>query len=154
MDIREQRNHSQAQELINLANDVLADWCGTTRLFNYKNPYDNPKFKELAKLERKFNKHHKNKLVDVGEYLEKFSIELRMIPKNLHFLMRVIGWLDEDTYAPCQHIKGFYPNSYHDSTAKDLSTKTWYYITVEQYISLLFIDCELRERYKPQELAA
>lgn len=76
MDIREQRNHSQAQELINLANDVLADWCGTTRLFNYKNPYDNPKFKELAKLERKFNKHHKNKLVDVGEYLEKFSIEL------------------------------------------------------------------------------
>ncbi len=153
MDIREQRRHDQAQKLINLADDVLTDWCGLPRLFNYDNPYDNPKFKKIAKFERKFNKQHKGNLVDVGEYLEKFSIELKYIPTHLHFLMRVIGWLDEDTYAPAKHLSGFYSTSYHDYSTKDLATKIWYYITVEQYINLLFIDCELRERYKPQELA-
>lgn len=81
-------------------------------------------------------------MIDVGEYLEKFSIELKYIPTHLHFLMRVIGWLDEDTYAPTKHLSGFCSTSYHDYSTKYLAT------------NLLFIDCELRERYKPQELAA
>ena len=147
MDIREQRSHKQAQNLINLAKDVIAHFSGTTRLFNYADPYYNPKFKEIEKLERKFKKCHKSYCVDVGGTLEEFSIELVRIPKHLHFLMRVIGWMDEDTYTPAKHLDGFYSTTYHDFMAKDLATKTWHYITVERYISLLFIHNQLQGIY-------
>ena len=154
MDIREQRSHNQAQELINLANDVMAHFSGTTRLFNYADPHHNPKFKEIKKLERKFKKRHKNNRVDVSEYLREFSIELVYIPERLHFLMRVMGWLDNDTYAPAPHLNGFYSDTYHDFMAKDLATKTWYFITVDRYIELLCIDCNLQNRYNQQDNAA
>ena len=147
MDIREQRSHKQAQNLISLANDVIADFNGAPRLFIYADPYYNPKFKEIEKLERKFKKRHKNNSVDVGDYLEEFSIELVRIPEHLHFLMRVIGWMDEDTYAPAKHLDGFYSTTYHDFMAKDLATKTWHYITVKRYISLLFIHNQLQGIY-------
>ncbi len=147
MDIREQRSHNQAQELINLAKDVIADFNGAPRLFIYADPYYNPKFKEIKKLERKFNKRYKNNRIDVGGALEKFSIELVRIPNHLHFLMRIIGWLDEDTYAPAPHLEGFYSTTYRDFSAKDLATKTWHYITVERYISLLFIHNQLQGIY-------
>jgi hypothetical protein len=131
----------------------MADFSGTTRLFNYANPYHNPKFKEIKKLERKFKKRHKNDRVDVGEYLEEFSIELARIPQRLHSLMICIGWLDSDTYAPAKHIDGFYSDTYH-SFNKDLATATWHYITVDRYIDLLLIDCNLQDRYNPQGNAA
>ena len=155
MIIREERHQKQAQKLIDLANDVLAQSNGTTRLFDYSDPYFNPMFKKIKKFERKFKKRHKDGInIDVGEKLEKFSIELRYIPERLHYLMGLIGWLNTDTYAPNAHQEGFYSNSYHDYTAKDMSTKIWYYITVDRYIDLLFIDNELQYRYNPQEIAA
>lgn len=152
---REQYHQKQAQKLIDLANDVLAESNGTPRLFDYSDPYFNPMFKRIKKLERKFRKRHKDGInIDVGEKLENFSIELQYIPERLHYLMALIGWINTDTYAPNKHQKGFYSNSYHDSTAKDASTKIWYYITVDRYIDLLFIDSELQYRYNPSKIAA
>lgn len=150
-----QRSQDKAQELINLANDVIAHFNGAPRLFIYPDPYQNPKFKEIKKLERKFNKRYKlADRVDVSEYLDEFSIELAHVPDNLHFLMEIIGWIDHDTYMPAPHLDGFYTNTYYNITAGDRSTVTWHYITVKRYIDLLLIDNNFRDIYARQYIAA
>lgn len=155
MDAREELNQQCAQELMNLANDVLADFGDGVRLFKYTDPYMNPAFKKIKKLERKFKKRYKEIVnTDVCGELDDFCIELKYIPSNLHYLMRVIGWLDSSTYSPSKHIDGFYSSSYHDYTARDVTTKIWHYITVGRYIELLFIDNEMQIMYGRQNKVA
>jgi len=154
MDIVEQYNNKLAQELLNLANDVIADSSGTARYFNYENPYDNPKFKKLAKLEKKFRKSGRLGTPDVSGYLREFCIPFEYIPERLYLLMVWIGWLDDDTHVPRPHLKGFYTDTYHGLGGEERTTKIWHYCTVDQYIELLYIDSQLEGHYsKDKEIA-
>lgn len=154
MNIAEQRHYKLAEKLLNLANDVLADSNGTQRIFNYDNPYHNPEFKKITKLEKKFKKSGRLGTPDVSDYLREFCIPFEYIPDRLYTLMQWIGWLDNDTHAPVPHLKGFYTDIYHDYIHEERTTKIWHYCTVDQYIELLYIDSQLQGFYnKNKEVA-
>ena len=154
MDTREQHNYKLAQELINLANDVIADLHGTERLFIYHNPYDNPRFKKIAKLEKKFIKSGRIGTPDVSGYLREFCIPFEYIPDRLYDLMMCINWLDNYTYAPYPHLKGFYTDTYNDYRHDKRATKICHYCTLDKYIELLFIDAQLESHYSKNEAVA
>lgn len=144
----EQNNRRIAQQLIDLANDVIADAGDKPRLFNYENPYSNPEFERLAKLEKKFKRSGKINEPSSCDRLRQFCIPVEYIPERLCELMYCIGWLKHKTCAPAPYLKGFYSHVSRGYDYNPRGTTITYYCTVKRYIKLLFMDAELAMIYK------
>lgn len=148
----EEANRIASQRIITLANDVLADSKGNKRIFEqYDNPYNNPEFKLLDKLERKYIKSNKASDSGVIDSLREFCIEFEYIPDRLYNLMDKLGWLDFDTGAPMPYLNGFYSSSYQDYRHSKRATKTIHFCNVHRYIDLLFADSDLAYFYTDDE---
>lgn len=144
----EEANRIASQHIITLANDVLADSKGNKRIFEqYDNPYNNPEFKRLDKLERKYIKSNKASDSSVIDSLREFCIEFEYIPDRLYSLMDKLGWLDFDTGAPMPYLNGFYSSSYQDYRHSKRATKTIHFCNVHRYIELLITDADLAYFY-------
>ena len=123
------------KQKIDLANGVIAEYCG-----DEKSPgWNAPMFKHLRKMERKYNKNP-------GRYdLSDFCLKLSELPEKHFRLMRAINWLDDFTDAPLPHLKGFYKEKY--SKLQGI-TEIEHYITVSQYVYLLFVELSVINLYE------
>ncbi|TXI93848.1 MAG: hypothetical protein E6Q33_02465 [Neisseriales bacterium] len=144
----EESKRIASQRIMTLANDVLADFNGNKRIFEqYDNPYDNPEFKILDELEKKFISLNTASDSDEINLLRKFCIEFKFIPDRLYELMNKLDWLNADTGAPMPHLNGFYSSSFEDCKHSPRTTKTIYFCNVHRYIELLITDADLAYFY-------
>ncbi len=88
---------------------------------------------QLKKLELYYNKSKRYTISD-------FGIKLSKIPSQHLWLMATIGWLTPNRSKPTKCVRGFYKNNIRNGQSK-------YFITVNKYIYLLLIECELRDMY-------
>jgi len=121
---------------LNLARNVVADFCGNLTALGQ----NNPDFKEIQKIERKYSKS-KGRYCDLSD----FCIRLSDVPQTHYKLMVTINWLDQITAAPVKNQVGFYKSIYSD---KQGMVRVEYFITVDKYIQLLFIELNIKEIYK------
>lgn len=121
---------------LNLAKSVIANFCGDKTELGL----NNPDLKAIQKMERKYNKS-KGSYCDLSD----FCIRLSDIP-HLHYrLMLAINWLEQVTEVPVKARSGFYKSVYSD---KQGIANIEYFITVDRYIHLLFIELDIKEIYK------
>ncbi|HLX54430.1 MAG TPA: hypothetical protein VKR58_10835 [Aquella sp.] len=121
---------------LNLAKSVIADYCGDTAAL--ENKY--PDFKAIQKMERKYTKS-KGRYCDISN----FCIRLSDIPEAQYKLMVTINWLNHITAAPAKNQVGFYKSVYSD---KQGIARIEYFITLDKYIQLLFIELNIKEIYQ------
>src|SRR6185437_6446923 len=121
---------------LNLARNVVADFCGNLTALGQ----NNPDFKEIQKIERKYSKS-KGRYCDLSD----FCIRLSDVPQTHYKLMVTINWLDQISAAPVKNQVGFYKSIYSD---KQGMVRVEYFITVDKYIQLLFIELNIKEIYK------
>lgn len=120
---------------INLANNIIAEFCGGKTAVGYNAPI----FAEIEQMEQKYISN--NRCCDLSD----FCIRLSEIPAKHFKLMLIIGWLDHDTEEPLPYLSGFYKSAYH---GKQGFTEIEHFITVDLYINLLFIELEIAQMYK------
>jgi hypothetical protein len=121
---------------LNLAKSVIADFCGDVAALGRKYP----DFKAIQKMERKYTKS-KGRYCDISN----FCIRLSDIPQPHYKLMVTINWLDHITASPAKDQMGFYKSVYSD---KQGIARVEYFITLDKYIQLLFIELNIKEMYQ------
>jgi len=121
---------------LNLAKNVIANFCGDITALGRSNP----DCKEIQKMERKYTKS-KGRYCDLSD----FCIRLSDISQTHYKLMTTINWLDHITATPAKYQVGFYKSIYSD---KQGIARVEYFITLDKYIQLLFIELNIKDIYQ------
>lgn len=143
----EEKYQNQASILIRYAQEQF--------LFQQNSIIDNyisETTKNITKAQKRYKKHCEKypdeKGIDCSDYLRKFCIPLQYIPKDMISLMQGIEWINPYSGKP-YNKQGFYS----DTFKHDFNTMTEWYITIEQYIALLWINANLKDKYASEVVA-
>ncbi|MCC2624297.1 MAG: hypothetical protein K0R14_170 [Burkholderiales bacterium] len=120
---------------LKLAQNIIADYCNNKTMPEQYNPA----LKEMQELEKKYNKS-KGRNCDLSD----FCIRLSDIPQIHYELMISINWLNDVTEKPVKSQNGFYKSAY---SYEQGVTRIEYFITVNKYIKLLFVELNILGLY-------
>lgn len=126
-------NLYSTKQKIAIANNIINHIYGNNSTLDYNDPI-------LTKLHKIEKKYRKTKSYDLSD----FAICLSEIPEKHFNLMLAIGWLDIETEEPEKYLNGFYREAHCSNRGM---TQVKYYITIDAYIDLLFIELRMIDMY-------